>query len=343
MVDVAWIGSPNFYPQNGIEKRFITLHWMVGTLRTTDTTFSSSSRKASATYGVGPSAIHQYVQEKDYPFSDGNTYANQHTISIEHEGGWLDGNGNRVAPSAAVLENSAQLCADIARRRGWSSLQWMVNVFPHNHWVATMCPGTTDYGTIVHRANQILGASVLAMAGVNGGTSVAQGWNASSWSTSQIQTALIKLGYNLGATGADGDYGQLTTAAVRKFEQDQGLSVDVGTAGPQVVGRLAQLTGDATPLAQSNKLVVDGKMGLLTTKAEQRALDVDPDGVRGPNTIRAEQKRTGAFPDGIDGPNTRERLQLTLKALGYYGGKIDKIIGPQSIRALQSALNDGRF
>lgn len=340
-MDVTWKGSPNFYPQSGIAKLFITLHWMVGTLASTDAAFNGA-RKASSTYGVGQSAIHQYVQEKDYPFSDGNTYANQHTISIEHEGGYLV-NGVRVTPSAAVLENSAQLCADIARRHGWGSLKWMVNVFPHSHWVSTACPGTTDYATIINRANEILGANAPVLAGVNSGSSAAQGWNASSWSTTQIQAALIKLGYNLGSTGADNDYGDLTTKAVHQLEADHGLSVDVGIAGPQVVALLAKLTGSAAPVAQSNKLVVDGRLGTLTIKAEQRSLVVTPDGDRGHNTIFAEQGRTGAKQDGVDGPDTRGHLQLHLQALGYYKGNIDKVVGPHTIGALQSALNDGKF
>jgi peptidoglycan hydrolase-like protein with peptidoglycan-binding domain len=343
MVTVIYKGSPNFYPQNGVKKLFITDHWMVGTLGSTDGVFASTARKASATYGVGESEIHQYVNEKDYPFSDGNTYANQHTISIEHEGGWLQADGTRKTPSAAVCELSAQLHADIARRHGFGKLVIGVNVFPHNHWVATACPGTLGIQWIVDRANQINGEGGAPLGGINGGSSVALGWNASSWSTKQIQTALIKLGYNLGATGADNDYGILTTKAVHQLEVDHGLSVDVGIAGPQVVGLLAKLTGNAAPVAQSNKLVVDGNWGVLTTKAEQRALGVDPDGIRGYDTIGAEQLRTGAHVDHIDGPDTREHLQLRLKALGFYKGKIDKIVGPQTVRALQEALNAGLF
>jgi peptidoglycan hydrolase-like protein with peptidoglycan-binding domain len=248
MVAVQWRGSPNFHPQSGVSKLFITLHWMVGTLASTDVVFSQTARKASATYGVGQTEIHQYVQEKDYPFSDGNTYANQHTISIEHEGGYLLADGSRKNPTPATLELSAQLCADIARRHGWGSLQWMVNVFPHKHWVATACPGTLDYATIINRANELLGANVPPLSGVNGGSSSPLGWNASSWTTGMIQAALMRLGYDLGPTGADDDYGLYTTKAVHKFEVDQGLTVDVGIAGTQVITRLAQLTGASAPV-----------------------------------------------------------------------------------------------
>ena len=161
MVDIKWIGSPQFKVQNGIAKLFITDHWMVGTLASTDQAFNSG-RAASATYGVGETEIHQYVNEKDYPFSDGNTYANQHTISIEHEGGWLQADGTRKNPSPAVLELSAQLHADIARRHGFGKLVIGSNVFPHSHWVATMCPGTLNMDWIVARANEINAGSTTA-------------------------------------------------------------------------------------------------------------------------------------------------------------------------------------
>lgn len=153
-LDIQWVGSPNFRAQSNVPKLFITLHWMVGTLKSTDSLFKRAGT-ASSTYGVGGGEIHQYVREKDYPWSDGNTYANQHTISIEHEGGWLLPGGSRFKPTQATQETSARLCADIARRHGFGRLVVGVNVFRHSHWVATTCPGTLDVEWIVARANAI--------------------------------------------------------------------------------------------------------------------------------------------------------------------------------------------
>ena len=41
-----------------------------------------------------------------------------------------------------------------------------------------------------------------------------------------LQEDLMKLGYDLGAYGADGDFGSKTEAAVRLFQQDSGLPID---------------------------------------------------------------------------------------------------------------------
>lgn len=47
-----------------------------------------------------------------------------------------------------------------------------------------------------------------------------------------LQTKLIQLGYDVGATGADGRYGAKTEAAVKAFQKDHGLVAD-GITGPR--------------------------------------------------------------------------------------------------------------
>src|SRR5690606_1664490 len=136
--------------------RHITLHWMVGTLASTDAVFTRKGSGASAQYGIEGGTVHQYVAEKDYAWADGNTYSNRYGISIEHSGGWLLPDGSRKTPTPETHETSAQLCADISRRWNLGKLIVGENLFPHNHWVATMCPGTLDIHWIANRANQIL-------------------------------------------------------------------------------------------------------------------------------------------------------------------------------------------
>jgi peptidoglycan hydrolase-like protein with peptidoglycan-binding domain len=172
------------------------------------------------------------------------------------------------------------------------------------------------------------------------------GYNASSWATSQIQQALNDPrcgGYKL---TVDNLYGPATTLAVHQFEIAQGLSVDIGIAGPQVVGRLAQLLGQQPPQPphpSGPNLAVDGVYGAATCRAEQAALGVAQDGVRGHVTISAEQRRTGAKVDGIDGPDTTRHLQARLNGVISAGLNVDGVRGPLTIKALQTALNGGKF
>lgn len=52
-----------------------------------------------------------------------------------------------------------------------------------------------------------------------------------------LQTKLIQLGYSCGSTGADGDFGKNTEAAVKAFQRDHGLKDD-GIVGEQTFNAL---------------------------------------------------------------------------------------------------------
>lgn len=330
MVAAKWIGSPNFTPQSGIIKNHITDHWMVGTLASTDRSFNGGARGVSATYGVGQTEVHQYVQEKDYPYSDGNTYSNRYGISIEHEGGYLLPDGTRKNPTPETCELSARLHADIARRHGLGRLAIGVNVFPHKHWVNTACPGTLDMIWVVNRANELLNAGGTAGA-VDAGTTAPAGVYAKHWNgykVTDIQALLNAHGAHL---VVDGEYGPQTEAAAVVYQKSVGLKPD-GNVGPLTWSAL-----HGGPAKQSGRLDVDGAWGALTTKALQRALGVEDDGVIGPQTIKALQRRIGAAPDGALGPQTRKALQRHL------GVKQDGVWGTNTTRALQARLNAGTF
>lgn len=162
-MEIKWIGSPNHYSgRNGYQVTHITLHIMAGFLAGTDATFLNTSSQASAHYGIGSSGtIHQYVSETDGSWSDANYVSNNTTIAIEHEGGIAS------APCTdACIEASARLCADIARRYGWTRL-WHDGT-KGNVWLHREIPGT-DHATcpdlapnglpcqkIIDRANELL-------------------------------------------------------------------------------------------------------------------------------------------------------------------------------------------
>ena len=53
----------------------------------------------------------------------------------------------------------------------------------------------------------------------------------------ELQSMLIQLGYDLGKWGADGDFGDATEMAVRKFQKEHDCDVD-GQVGPETLGAL---------------------------------------------------------------------------------------------------------
>ena len=164
MDGITWVGSPNHYNgRNGYEITHITLHIMVGYLSGTDSTFQNANTQSSAHYGIGADGtIHQYVSENDGSYSDANYESNNSTISIEHEGGMVNG----AVCTQACMDASARLCADIARRYGWTRL-WHDGL-AGNIWLHREIPGTDhatcpdlapnglDINYVINKANQIL-------------------------------------------------------------------------------------------------------------------------------------------------------------------------------------------
>lgn len=162
MNDITWIGSPNHYNgRNGHTITHITLHIMVGYLTGTDSVFNHPGG-ASAHYGIGADgSIHQYVDEPNGSWSDANYDSNNSTISIEHEGGM-----NGIPCTRACMDASARLCADIARRQGWTHL-WHDglngNVWLHREIPGTdhagcpdLAPNGLDINYVIDKANQLL-------------------------------------------------------------------------------------------------------------------------------------------------------------------------------------------
>lgn len=162
MDDITWIGSPNHYQgRNGLHVDHITMHIMVGHLAGTDSVFKHPGG-ASAHYGIGANGtIHQYVSEDNGSWSDANYASNNSTISIEHEGGMAG-----VPCTQACMDASARLCADIARRYGWTHL-WhdglKGNVWLHREVPGTdhagcpdLAPNGLDVNYVINKANQLL-------------------------------------------------------------------------------------------------------------------------------------------------------------------------------------------
>ena len=70
----------------------------------------------------------------------------------------------------------------------------------------------------------------------------------------ELQGMLIQLGYNCGSWGADGEYGDATELAVRKFQREHGCEVD-GEAGPETLGALTEALGPDVSSGESVRIV----------------------------------------------------------------------------------------
>ena len=146
----------------------------------------------------------------------------------------------------------------------------------------------------------------------------------------QLQVNLIGLGYLTGE--ADGSYGSKTVAAVKKFQEGQGLTAD-GNAGP------------ATQTALRNTVIriqvelkklgysvgnADGDYGSKTNAAVaafQKAVGLKKTGFADSSTLAAMEARSGGMDagstirKGTSGTRVRH-LQQALSGLGFYAGKI---------------------
>ena len=74
----------------------------------------------------------------------------------------------------------------------------------------------------------------------------------------EMQSGLIRLGYDLGRWGADGDFGDQTEMAVKQFQQDHGLTVN-GAFDEKCVAALdAALVAISLPVEDPQSVVIEG-------------------------------------------------------------------------------------
>lgn len=215
---------------------------------------------ASAHYVVEAGRVTQLVKERDRAWHAGPK-GNPRGIGIECN----------PRMSKGDLETTAQLIADIRKRRGNLPLR------PHNHYMSTSCPG--DYVKwltwLSDRANQI-----------NGQTSKPSAPSSSS----------------SGRLAVDGHFGPASTRRLQALlgtTQDGIISGQPSTTKPYHV-RLNSVRygkgGSTAVQALQKRLGVsdDRYLGPGTIRALQRRLGVTVDGYAGPDTVRAWQRKLNA-------------------------------------------------
>lgn len=82
-----------------------------------------------------------------------------------------------------------------------------------------------------------------------------------------LQKKLLQIGYYLGSYGADGDYGDATVIAVRKFQKDNSLAVD-GEAGPNTLAAVDKVL----PIVQQEQKAIANRL----RQAQPKDFSVQP-------------------------------------------------------------------
>ena len=126
----------------GQKVRAIVIHHQAGNLTGTQIANIFRSRRSSATYSIATDGtITQHVSESDRPWTTSGADPDNYAITIEVA-------NNRFAPewtvSDAALNATIELCADICRRYGITSLYYdgkHGTLLRHCDYHATACPG----------------------------------------------------------------------------------------------------------------------------------------------------------------------------------------------------------
>ena len=94
----------------------------------------------------------------------------------------------------------------------------------------------------------------------------------------RMQEMLIELGYDLGAWGADGDFGDCTEIALKQFQADAGIDAD-GECGPETVKALNAALDKEDALDGANVQIVGGNCYVRTApNTDGRVLGVAHNG-----------------------------------------------------------------
>lgn len=120
----------------------IVVHHNAGNLSIKDCYRVWQERPASAHYQVESSGrVGQLVRDSDTAYHAGNWETNLTSIGIEHANNKV---GEPWTISQATLENGAHLVAALCHAYKLGVPAWGKNVFPHQHFMSTRCPGAIN-------------------------------------------------------------------------------------------------------------------------------------------------------------------------------------------------------
>lgn len=121
---------------------------------------SWNTRESSAHYGINHAGeIRQYFTEDRATWNCGDYNGNMTSVAIEHENTSGEPSWNI---DQRTVDASAKLCADIAKRNNLGKLVVRQNLFPHNDFFPTICPGQLEgkLQEIAEKANKYIDGEV---------------------------------------------------------------------------------------------------------------------------------------------------------------------------------------
>lgn len=203
--------------------------------------------EASAHYGVGRTpqeGVHRWVTLEDRSWHAGKNQtlrwdgaprkleaekASRTTVGVEvvHVGyarpgvpagpGWIPAaapSGKQEMLVAPWPDAQVEMMVDVGRE---IVARWP-NIRPeHHHGHHDVCPG--------YKVDVAGFPFARVLRGIYGDASISDVWTP-YWTVTGRQEALHALGYDLGRTGVDGDWGRMSDAALSRFQRDHGLVED---------------------------------------------------------------------------------------------------------------------
>ena len=231
--------SPNHSGQRSHVIDRISPHCVVGQVsaESLGEWFSYTSTKASSNYGIDKDGrVGMYVEEKNRSWCTSSSANDNRAVTIEcasdlQEPYWMNDK---------VYASLIKLCSDICKRNGKTKLLWFADknkslnyepktdemlITVHRWFANKSCPGEWLYarlGDVASKVTATLNGGAVEFTSAK--SVLTKGDSGDEVRT--MQTMLIACGYGCGSTGADGDFGKNTLAALTSFRSAHGLTPD---------------------------------------------------------------------------------------------------------------------
>lgn len=275
----------------------VVLHYNDGDLSIDGCYDTWLTREASAHYQVqSDGLVGQLVWDGNTAWHAGNWDANCRSIGIEHAN-----RGDSLTDEC--IESGAHLVAAICAYYKLGRPQWEVNVFPHNHFSSTDCPGPLREGTSYHDRYMA---------------------RAAEW-------------YDAMVGGTQPGPPQQGGAPAPAPSLDLG---DTSWTGPRMLAEWQRQLGTTADGRLSNQSSYNRTK--VQVRIESGVYD-GLYNAHGSSMVRVLQSRLGTGVDGQMGPGTVKALQQWLNDTVGAGLDVDGYYGPATSRAVGTALERGAF